>query len=287
MDAFATTPFSGNPAGVVLDASGLTDTEMQRIAAEMHVSETAFLLPPMGGAATFRLRWFTPVREVAFCGHATIATVHALVEAGRAEADRLVFDTLGGPLPVTIEHTGKGVTIWLEPALPTLTPFRGPLREVLDRLGLETSADWALAVQTSDGDVLVPAPGLAALRALTPDLHRLAALARAVNLRGVCVVALAGVDPGSRTHARFFVPHYGVPEDPVTGSVHAAIPVWLWEAHRLSANGDVVRFTAEQGDLLGRPGRLAIELYLLDGRPTRVRVGGQAVTVLAGSLRLD
>ena len=93
--------------------------------------------------------------------------------------------------------------------------------------------------------------------------------------------------PGSRTHSRFFAPHLGIPEDPVTGSVHAAIPVWLWEAGVLRAEGGIARFTAEQGDGLGRPGRLRIELSLEGGRPARVRVGGEAVTVLTGTLRLD
>jgi PhzF family phenazine biosynthesis protein len=83
------------------------------------------------------------------------------------------------------------------------------------------------------------------------------------------------------------VPHYGIPEDPVTGSVHAAIPVWLWQAGLLTAAGGVTRFQAEQGDCLGRPGRLQVELYLADGRAARVRVGGQAVTVLTGKLRLE
>jgi trans-2,3-dihydro-3-hydroxyanthranilate isomerase len=287
VDAFTTTPFAGNPAGVVLDADGLTDTDMQRIAAEMNVSETAFVSAPTDPAAAHRLRWFTPVREVGFCGHATIATAHALVEERRAASDRLVFDTRGGPLPVAIERVGAALTLWLEPALPVCAPFAGALRDVLGLLRLEAPGDWALAVRTSDDDLLVPAPDLAALRALAPDMRGLGALARATGLRGVCVVALAGVDAGSLTHARFFAPHYGIPEDPVTGSVHAAIPVWLWGAQRLRARGGVARFTAEQGDGLGRPGRLAVELHVRDEEPARVRVGGRAITVLAGTLRLE
>ena len=287
VDAFTTTPFAGNPAGVVLDADGLDGPAMQRIAAEMNVSETAFLSEARDPGADHRLRWFTPAREVAFCGHATVATAHALVEAGRAGDGRLVFETLGGPLPVTLEPTPPPprARVWLEPALPVCTPFPGALRRILEPLGLEACADWALAVVTSDGDLLVPAAGLEVVHALAPDLRGLAAAAGAYGLRGVCVVALAGVERGSRTHARFFAPHYGIPEDPVTGSVHAAIPVWLWEAGHLPGRGRL-RFTAEQGDAMGRPGRLAVELDIRDGRPTSVRVGGEAVTVLSGSLHL-
>ena len=77
-----------------------------------------------------------------------------------------------------------------------------------------------------------------------------------------------------------------MPEDPVTGSVHAAIPVWLWDAGCLPARDGVIAFTAEQGDVLGRPGRLAVELHVRDGKPVAVRVGGEAVTVLSGTIRL-
>lgn len=286
VDAFTTTPFAGNPAGVVLDGNDLSAAEMQAIAGEMQVAETAFLCRPGDMVADHRLRWFTPTREVAFCGHATVATVHALVEADRVTGERVVFETLGGPLPVAIEAGPDGVTFWLEPALPVCTPFAGVLSDLLYYLGMDGCGPWAPAVLTSERDVLIPAESLARLRALGPDLHGLGTVARAADLRGVCVVAREGVSPGSQTHARFFAPHYGIPEDIVTGSVHAAIPLWLWEAGCLRAPGGVARFTAEQGDVLGRPGRLVIELHVPGGHPVRVRVGGRAVTVLSGHLRL-
>ncbi len=286
VDAFTTTPFAGNPAGVVLDGTGLNPTQMQAIAGEMQLAETAFLDTPTDALADYRLRWFTPTREVAFCGHATVATAHALVEAGRTRTDRLVFDTLGGPLPVAIDRGGDDTTFWLEPALPTCTPFAGVLTDLLYYLGMDGCGAWAPAVLSSEGDVLIPAESLAQLRGLMPDLHGLGTLTRSADLRGVCVVTREGVSPGSQTHARFFAPAYGVPEDRVTGSVHAAIPVWLWEAGVLRAPGGVARFTAEQGDDLGRPGRLQVELHVAGGVPARVRVGGRAVTVITGRVRV-
>jgi PhzF family phenazine biosynthesis protein len=130
-------------------------------------------------------------------------------------------------------------------------------------------------------------PALAPLRRLAPDLGALSRAAAAEKLRGICAVALEGVDPDSKTHSRFFAPHLGVAEDPVTGSVHAALPIWLRQAGHLAGDGEVIRFTAEQGDGLGRPGRLTVELCVERGRPARVRVGGEAVTTLTGRLRLD
>ncbi len=288
VDAFTARPFGGNPAGVVPDADGLSDDDMRRIAGEMNLAETAFLSRPTDPGADFRLRWFTPTgHEISFCGHATVATAHALAEAGRVRGDRIVFDTLGGPLPVTVERGDGRAVIWLEPRLPSCAPHGGPLPGVLGALGVTTVGDWAQPALTSDRDLLVPMPALAVLRRLSPDMGAIARTAAAGNLRGICAVALGGIDPGSRTHCRFFAPHVGIPEDLVTGSVHAAIPVWLREAGVLPVESEVARFTAEQGDFLGRPGRLRLELHVEGGQLARVRVGGEAVTTLIGTLRLD
>jgi len=287
VDAFTARPFSGNPAGVVLDADELSTLDMQRIAAEMNVSETAFLSRAAGPGSGPRLRWFTPTgHEVAFCGHATVATVHALRESGGLRENRITFETVGGPLAVQVE-LGARVMIWLEPALPRCSGFTGELGDVLAALGIATLGGWAPPALTSEGDLLVPMPALAPLRRLAPDLGALSRTAAAGKLRGICAVALEGVDPSSKTHSRFFAPHLGVAEDPVTGSVHAALPVWLRQAGHLAGDGEVIRFVAEQGDGLGRPGRLTVELSLERGRPARVRVGGEAVTTLTGRLRLD
>jgi len=287
VDAFTARPFSGNPAGVVLDADELSTLDMQRIAAEMNVSETAFLSRAAGPGSGPRLRWLTPTgHEVAFCGHATVATVHALRESGGLRENRITFETVGGPLAVQVE-LGARVMIWLEPALPRCSGFTGELGYVLAALGIATLGGWAPPALTSEGDLLVPMPALAPLRRLAPDLGALSRTAAAGKLRGICAVALEGVDPSSKTHSRFFAPHLGVGEDPVTGSVHAALPVWLRQAGHLAGDGEVIRFIAEQGDGLGRPGRLTVELCVERGRPARVRVGGEAVTTLTGRLRLD
>ena len=288
VDAFTDRPFSGNPAGVVLDAAGLGEGRMQRIATEMNLAETAFVSPSPREGADFGLRWFTPTREVAYCGHATVATVHAMVERGQLAGERVVFDTKGGRLEVEVECGGDGSLIWLVPALPSVTPFAGPSAALLGALGLPPDglASWASPALTPDGDLLLPARGLHVLRALAPDMSVLGRLAGATDLRGVCVVSRETIEPGSATHARFFAPHFGIPEDIVTGSVHSSIATWLFASGQLPVAAGRATFTAEQGDLLGRPGRLRVDVEIADGRPRRVRVGGRAVTVLEGRLRL-
>lgn len=288
VDAFTSVPFGGNPAGVVFDADRLTDEKMRRIAREMNVAETAFVSHASGPGLDLRLRWFTPSgHEIAFCGHATVAAVHALDEAGRLRGDHLTFDTQRGALPVRVERVGSRRRVWLEPALPACASYEGALADVLGALGGPELGPWARPVLTSERDLLLPVTGLATLGALRPDMSAIATVATAEGLRGICAVALEGVDRASRTHARFFAPHVGIPEDPVTGSVHAAIPIWLWDAGAVSVDGDLVRFTAEQGDLVGRPGRLRVKLALKGGRPVHVRIGGEAVTVVSGTMRID
>jgi PhzF family phenazine biosynthesis protein len=265
---------------------------MRKIAAEMNVAETAFLTPTTRPEADYRLRWFTPSgKEINFCGHATVATVHALVEAGRVRPERtqrIVFDTLGGLLPVSVEQR-DGIVAWLEPALRTVIPFEESLAPTLEALDLPEGAlaKWATASLTSERDLLLPIRGLGDLTSLSPDFSALKKVGGDLKIRGFCLTTLETVERGSRTHSRFFAPNFGVAEDPVTGSVHASIPVWLWQSGVLKSEQSVVSVQAEQGDPIGRPGRLQIELHLIDGRPSRVRVGGSAVTVLTGAIRVD
>jgi trans-2,3-dihydro-3-hydroxyanthranilate isomerase len=286
-DIFTERPFAGNPAAAVLDADRLDEAAMQRIAAEMLVPGTAFVSAATQAGADWRLRMFTPKREVGYSGHTALCGTHALIENGRLPADRVTYDTPAGLLRVDVERGDGRVQMWLEPPLPACRPFEGDLGETLDTLGLPRAAvgGWARPIVTPDQDLLVPVRDLAALRAIEPDMRRLAALRAPQHARGVCAVSRETVDRGSASHCRFFAPHYGIPEDIVTGSVHSALGVWLLEAGALPAGDGRVVFTAEQGDGLGRPGRLQVELSVAGGHATRVRVGGRAVTVLTGRLR--
>lgn len=285
-DVFTTRPFGGNPAVAVLDADRLDEAAMQRIAGELRAPGTAFVSASTRPDADWRLRMFTPRREVGYSGHTALGGTHALIEAGRAPGAQVVFDTGAGLLRVELERDADGCLMWLEPPLPTTrTPIHDVI-EVLDAIGLPRAglANWARPAATPDDDLLLPVADLATLRALTPDMSRLAALRTAQHARGVFCVSRQTVDPGSLTHGRFFVPHYGLPEDIVTGSVHSPLAVWLLGAGVLPGGDGRTVFTAEQGDGLGRPGRPRVEVTVRGGQATRVRVGGRAVTVLRGSL---
>jgi PhzF family phenazine biosynthesis protein len=285
-DVFTTRPFAGNPAAVMLDADGLDEAAMGRIAAELRAPGTAFVSAATRPDADWRLRMFTPRREVGFSGHTALGGTHALIEAGRLPGARVVFDTSAGLLGVDVERDAEGCLMWLEPALPAYHAPVHDVVDVLDALGLARTgvAGWARPVVTPDEDLLLPVVDLATLRALAPDMGRLAAVRTTQRARGVLCVSRETVEPGSLSHSRFFAPHFGLPEDIVTGSAHATLVVWLFGAGLATVDGGRAVFTAEQGDGLGRPGRLQLELTVDDGRPSRVRVGGRAVTVLSASL---
>jgi PhzF family phenazine biosynthesis protein len=288
VDVFTDRPFRGNPAAAVLDADGLTESQMQAIAGEMRVAGTAFVFASARADADFGLRKFTPTREVAYSGHTTIGAVRAPMDAGRLPGEGVRFDTAQGRLSVAVERRADGPVIWLEPGVPTCVPFAEPLGDILEALGLpqERLGDWARPAVTPDADLLLPVSDLETLHRLAPGFDRLGALGAGRRLRAFCLVSLETVEPASSIHSRFFAPQYGIPEDVVTGSVHSSVAVWLLESGRLDVRGELAAFTAEQGDVLGRPGRLAVEVRARAGRPVGVRVGGRAVVVLSGRLRL-
>jgi len=283
VDAFADRPFAGNPAGVCLlprpgaaaepcrfvprpfgDATSADaarpcpfgDTAwMQDVAAEMNLSETAFLLREDDG---FRLRWFTPTVEVELCGHATLASAHILWETGELRPDEQArFHTLSGLL--TADRRGEWIELNFpaEPALAVAAPAG-----LIEALNVHPAF-----VGRNRMDYFVEVASEAAVRGLKPDMARLATY----ETRGVIVTARAD-DRRYDFVSRFFAPGAGVPEDPVTGSAHCALgPYWGAKLDRT----ELVGYQASR--------RGGVVHVLLAGE--RVRLQGQAVTVIVGELR--
>ncbi|HEY9824011.1 MAG TPA: PhzF family phenazine biosynthesis protein [Stenomitos sp.] len=291
IDAFTTQAFTGNPAVVLPQADGLSDRQMQAIAREVNCSETAFVLQPTLPEADFRLRWFTPTQEVDLCGHATVATLHVLAQEGRFNLQRgvtqlLYLETRSGVLKVSVDYT-QGDRPWIWLTLPTchfqaLEPDL--VQQLQTILGYETrTAKGEAVVDSLNHDVLIEIEHLQQLQTLTPDMAALSQLGKDQQWRGVCVYTRETVEPQNNAHSRFFAPQSGIVEDPVTGSVSGPLALWLRQTEH-SATSDKAEQTLwhfEQGDCLGRAGRLAIEL---DGDSPKL--GGQAVTVLKGELYL-
>lgn len=264
IDAFTAQPFAGNPAAVCLLERAAEDAWMQAVAAEMNLSETAFVVPRGQGARPdgFDLRWFTPTVEVDLCGHATLASAHALWEQGRLPASEPArFHTRSGELTCRKD----GDWIWMDfPAKAALAAE--PPAGLIEGLGLDPAARPAL-VARNQFNYLVVLESEAAIRALRPDPARL----RALPVRGVIVTARADGGGSYDFVSRFFAPAAGIDEDPVTGSAHCALaPYWCGRLGRKALTG----YQASR-----RGGTVRVEV-----KGERVLLGGQAVTVLRGEL---
>jgi predicted PhzF superfamily epimerase YddE/YHI9 len=253
IDALTDRPFTGNPAAVCLLNEPKEDRWLQSVAAEMNLSETAFLWPE---GDRFRLRWFTPAIEVDLCGHATLASAHFLWQGGHLAPDQPArFQTRSGVL--TAARRGERIELDF-PALATTRCEPPP--GLLEALGAEPQF-----VGKSRFDYLVEFDQEAAVRSLQPSFRQLARL----GVRGVIVTARGS--PPYDFISRFFAPGAGIDEDPVTGSAHCALgPYWqsrlgtsAFHAYQASKRGGEVRVTVK-GD--------------------RVLLAGQAVTVLRGEL---
>ncbi|QIY69727.1 PhzF family phenazine biosynthesis protein [Streptomyces sp. RLB1-33] len=264
VDAFTDRPFTGNPAGVLLlDHDTLPeDSRLQSIALEVNHAETAFAHRlPEGGDADWALRWFTPVAEVAMCGHATLATAHVLRTTG-AHTGPVRFATLSGVLIATPHEDGS---LTLDFPTAPLTPVEVP-DGVAEALGAEPLTTFDTGPNT--GDLLIEVADEKTVRGLTPD-HR--ALAR-YSKRGIIATARAEApSQGYDFVSRCFFPNIGIDEDPVTGSAHTALaPYW--------------------SERLGRPGLTGLQASPRSGlvrtelRGDRTLLTGHAVTVIEGEL---
>ncbi|HYJ33026.1 MAG TPA: PhzF family phenazine biosynthesis protein [Candidatus Binatia bacterium] len=287
VDAFTNEPFRGNPAGVVLLEKPRPDDWMQSFAAEMKHAETAFLVPEEGG---FHLRWFTPVAEVDLCGHATLASAHALWETGTLEAGHEArFRTRSGLLTARQSRAGIEMDFPAQPPRPVEDcdseggtglvgavvnkALSGAVCEAIFR-GLGVRGRY---VGWNGSDYLIELDSEEAVRALKPDFATLGS----IGTRGVIATAAAGNGKGERASgsngpaydfiSRFFAPAFGIDEDPVTGSAHCALgPYW---GAKLGKD-EVLGYQASP-----RGGTVAIKL-----RGDRVALVGKAVTILRGTI---
>ncbi|MFE0171766.1 PhzF family phenazine biosynthesis protein [Streptomyces sp. NPDC059002] len=273
--AFSTDPAGGNPAGVVLDATGLDDATMLAVAAELGYSETAFLTAdPAGAERAHAVRYFSPKTEVPFCGHATVAAAVALAE--RDGAGDFVFATRAGTVPVTVSREAGVLRATLTNVAPYVEGAAGDdVTEALAALGWSAAdLDTALPPRIAFAGarhLVVAAATRARLADLSYDFARLEALMRRLDLT---TVQLVWRESESVFHVRNPFPVGGVVEDPATGGAAAAFGAYARELGLVPAESVL---TLHQGADMGRPGVLTVTLR--DG-DARVRVGGAAVRVV-------
>lgn len=280
IDVFTARPCFGNPVAVLLEAEGLDTEVMQRIARWTNLSETAFVLPATTPDASYRVRIFTPARELPFAGHPSVGTAFAVLQAGLAEAadGRLVQECGAGLLPVRVEGDGNERRIAVRAPQAKFLDAPGDCASLLDAaLGALPRGELApCIVDNGPRWWTVEIAEAAALRALQPDLAAIATLTDASNCVGLALFAECAKEDHSLV-VRCFCPADGIPEDPVTGSANACIGARLLAEGRYRAGE---RYVASQGRELGRDGRIDVSLAE-DG----VWIGGRCVSVIEGRLQ--
>jgi len=302
VDAFTSRPFFGNPVAVVLGADGLETEEMQRIAAWTNLSETTFVLQPTIPQPAYRLRIFTPSHELPFAGHPTIGSCHAVLEAGivTPKNGRLVQECGAGNLPLRVEGDGPERRIWVEaPEAKLMGEFPGLAESLSAALrsriaespvptALRNGPNWLFVRFEHESDVASLQPDMSALTKLSLD-HSVSGVAAFAFTSSAHpeepADAQSAADGVSKdefaVHIRCFAPAFGVPEDPVTGSANAALPAYLVHHGLLERTGR--QYVATQATELGRDGRVLVRVLDDAGR---AEIGGQAVTVVEGEIRM-
>ncbi|MDE3057042.1 MAG: PhzF family phenazine biosynthesis protein [Bacteroidota bacterium] len=288
VDAFTDVPHKGNPAGVVTRSEGLNETHMQLIARDMNYSETVFVLPATSRHADLRLRWFTPTNEVPLCGHATIAAFHALAEEnlyGMKEDGTYSFrvETTSGILPVEVgKEAGKaGIKFGLPLPRFEVPPNNFAYKfDFFREIGIKFDEfGKGIPAAISGGNVFLPVRRLSTLYEMRPLFDKLGKTLKRRNLTGACVFSLETVEPRSSFHSRYFAPNDGINEDPVTGSTNGPLGVYMVQYGVVPAKEEeTITMVGEQGDVIGKRGRVSVEVKMSNGYPSAVFISGRAVS---------
>ncbi|HKE49855.1 MAG TPA: PhzF family phenazine biosynthesis protein [Rhodanobacteraceae bacterium] len=280
LDVFPARTGGGNPLGVVVDAADWTSERMQAFAAWTGLVETTFVLPPTSSQASYRLRIFTPDREIPFAGHPTIGSAHAVLESGVAVArdGRLVQECGAGLLPIRVEDEGAARRLFVQ--APAARVLREDPDDALLRSLLAGTKPGALPPAFVEGGRrwwIAEFADEASLRAWSPDHAAIGVLARATDSLGLCVFARCGARDYDLV-VRAFPAGVGIVEDPASGAANGLIAAWIAKAepNGALANG----YRVSQGREIGHDAAILVRI---DG--SEVWVGGRTETIVSGTVR--
>lgn len=273
VNAFTDKPFKGNPAGVVLQADELDYKTMQKIAAELKFSETAFVMNSQ--KADYKVRFFTPKKEVDLCGHATVATFHVLSKEGILRKNEVKMETKAGVLDIEI----KGEEVFMEQAKPIFKEIKISRERIAEALGMDKSeiADLPIeAVSTGLFSLNIPIKSLQAMQNMKPHFDKIKEICIEIDVGLFFPFTFETVNKDCFVHARCFAPLYGINEDPVTGTANGALGAYLAK-HGLLKNKT---YRAEQGCETGREGIVSVEVN------EKVKIGGKACITVKGKIEV-
>ena len=272
VNAFTESLDGGNSAGVLLDSPDLTDKQMMQISREVSVSETAFIFPSK--KADYKVLFFSPTVEVDLCGHGTIATFYTMALKGLLSQSCVVTqETKAGVLPVNIMFSDNKLDrVIMTQAKPILKPVDLDFDKISSALNIQLEdIDTSLPQQiVSTGLFTLPVSinSLKTLKTMNPDFNKVEQVCKLLGVGGFHVFTFETIESVSLYHARNFAPLYGTNEDPVTGTANGAVVSYLVKNNIIDGRS----FICEQGDIIGRPGRVFVEIDENDS----VKVGGRA-----------
>lgn len=285
VDAFTKDIFRGNPAGVVANADGLTEHQMQQIARELNNSETAFILSAVDESHDVWVRFFTPSTEVPICGHATVSAHYIRAIENNFEDCTVVQKTGAGILPVEIINTDDDYKIIMTQGVikfedPLNTGFVERITAALN-LG-KSDLDEKCQVQvvsTGHSKVMFGIKSRKTLDTLKPDMNLLAKISAEIKCNGFFVFTFDSDEPGILTKGRMFAPAIGINEDPVTGNANGPLGAYIVKHKLIPNDGELFKFNGKQGEATGRAGTVEVQVQIENGEPVLVKIGGFANVV--------
>lgn len=264
VDAFAEAIFGGNPAGVVSNADALTEAEMQNIAREMNLSETAFVVTPTVKDADVRFRFFTPTQEIPFCGHATVGALFQLAmlnlfSLGKPGENKVRVETGAGVLPATIANTNNTPKITFGAPSVEMVPYRLQGKAFAEAFGIPSELIKVGATILLDKKlnyIYVPAASLDILGRQNFNFDRIREQFGGEEIIAFALYTNETFSDSSDLHARGLAPNVGIDEDPFTGSIQAGLVAAAKQNSYINADKELI--ITEQGNFIGRPGKATV-----------------------------
>lgn len=292
IDSFTSEKFKGNPAGVITNADGLTEVQMQKIARELNNSETAFVFSSDTGDYDIYVRYFTPIREVPICGHATIAAHYARAVEKDMDTCRIFQKSGAGILPVDIIRGKSDYTIVMtQGKIEFGELIEGESREALLKALKITEKDidencTIQIVSTGHSKIMIGIKSREILNKLEPNLNMLSELSKITKCNGYYVFTFDTGEKDILVCGRMFAPAIGISEDPVTGNANGPLGAYLIHHRLVEHNRHKLAFNAKQGEAIGRTGLVEVEVNIEDMQPKEVKISGEAVIVFQSELTL-
>jgi PhzF family phenazine biosynthesis protein len=292
IDAITKERFSGNPAGVVVNADGLTEIQMQQIAKELNNSETAFLFSPDDHDSDGLIRYFTPKSEVPICGHATIAAMYAKAIEYNLDSCILRYKTKVGTLPFEIIKENGDYQIIMTQGKFELSPIfdATTILQILSALGLDyDDTDERCPVQiasTGHSKVMIGIKSREKLNDLNPNYNSLTELSKQINCNGYFVFTFDSDDDNILTHGRMFAPAIGINEDPVTGNANGPLGGYLIQHKIVDFKDNLFEFNGKQGEKIKRPGIINVSVKIENDLPSLIKIKGNATIVFKTEIKI-